>query len=90
MPVVVVSVVLALVALAASQQHLDEVHEQGGLEHPVQPHVAVGQQVCQTSSRTVFNRQSKDPRVQKQTQVQVQVLVSHLPQLDSTDRKYKI
>lgn len=67
---------------AVCQRYLDEVHEQRRLEHPVQPHVAVGQQVGQTSPRTVFHSQSKDPWVQEETQVQVQVFVSHLPQLE--------
>lgn len=66
---------------------LDEVHQQGRLKHPVQPHVAVGQQVGQTAPRTVFHHQSEDPRVQKQPQVQVQVLVTHLSELDGTAEK---
>lgn len=69
--------------MIVSPQYLNEVHEQRGLEHPVQPHVAIGQQVGQTPSRAVFHRQGEDPRVQEETQIQVQVFVSHLPQLEA-------
>lgn len=65
-----------------SQQYLNEVHEQRRLEHPVQPHVTVGQQVGQTSSRAVFHCQGKDSSVQEETQIQVHIFMSHLPQLE--------
>lgn len=65
-----------------SQRYLNEVHEQRRLEHPVQPHVTIGQQVGQTSSRAVFHCQGKDPSVQEETQIQIHIFMSHLPQLE--------
>lgn len=65
-----------------SQRYLNEVHEQRWLEHPVQPHVTIGQQVGQTSSRAVLHCQGKDPSVQEETQIQIHIFMSHLPQLE--------
>lgn len=62
-------------------QHLDQVHEQRGLEHPVQSDATVSKQISQTSPWTVFHHYGKDARVPKQAQVRVQVFMTHVPQL---------
>ena len=61
--------------------HPDQIHQQGRLEHPVQTHVLVVQEVLQAPSRAVLRHNAEDPRVTEQTHVQVEVLVTHVSQL---------
>ena len=68
-----------------SWAHPDQIHQQGRLEHPVQTHVLVVEEVLQASSRAVLGHDAEDPGVAKQTHVQVEVLVTHVSQLESRE-----
>lgn len=49
----------------------DQIHQQGGLEHPVKTHVFIGQQVLQAAPVTVLRHHAEDPRVEEKSQEQI-------------------
>lgn len=66
----------------------DQVHQQGGLEHPVETHVLVVEKVLQAAPGTVLCHNTKDPRVVEQAKEQVEILIPHVPELrEAEDRE---
>lgn len=68
--------------------HPDQIHQQGGLEHPVETHFLVVEKVLQAAPGTVLCHNTKDPRVVEQAKEQVEILIPHVPELrEAEDRE---
>lgn len=62
--------------------HPDQIHQQRRLEHPVQTHVLVVEQILQAAPGAVFSHYSKYGGVAEQTQEQIEVFVPHVSELE--------
>lgn len=60
----------------------NQIHQQGRLEHPVESHVLVVEQIFEAAPAAVFRHNTKDAKVEEQSQEQVDVLVPHIPELE--------
>lgn len=67
--------------LTLSLSHPNQIHEQGGLEHPVEANLLVVEQVLQATPGAVFRHDAEDPRIAEQSQKHIEVLMPHFPEL---------
>lgn len=59
----------------------NQIHQQGRLEHPVESHVLVVEQIFQAAPAAVLRHHAEDARVKEQPQQQIDVLVPHISEL---------
>lgn len=64
--------------MSLASNNLDEIQQQRGLEHPVEFHFVVQQQVLQASSGAELGHNGKHATVVEEAQEGVDVLVTHV------------